>query len=375
MGIGKQVSLFITMVSIMLVTAMMVLPNINFNNTRVNAYPTSGGNVTYGEKVENKITLVAEEQEGNIFIGWFLDGQVIGEDKKLIVDSSLSIDIEARFEKIQVEITLEISKNNGGHVEGFGTYSYGEQVELKAVPKMGYGFDGWYHGSTKLSSELRYAFKASESKTIEGKFSLNLDEYSSNLTVIDGDYLLALVNKEITLGEYRPKDLVKIPEKMVRDNPNQYLRNEAYIQLEKMWNDAKSQGIDLYIASAFRSYETQKIIFSNYASTRGEQAANRFSARAGQSEHQLGTTVDIVGNRSEGLTAEFGRTEAGIWLQKHAYKYGFAMSYPENKEHITGYIYEPWHWRYIGIEAATQWKESGLTLVEFLKTKPQEFKQ
>ena len=190
--------------------------------------------------------------------------------------------------------------------------------------------------------------------------------------ISDGDYLLALVTKETTLKPgYQPADLKAVPSYM---NPSyqMYLRAVALEQLEKLWNAAKEDGVTLSIRSAYRSYETQKQLFEDYASRHGEEEANRFSARPGQSEHQLGTAVDFGGTEAD-FTARFGETEQGRWLADNAHKYGFAMSYPQDKKHITGYIYEPWHYRYIGVNHARQWKESGLTLKEYLEKQPQEF--
>ncbi len=190
--------------------------------------------------------------------------------------------------------------------------------------------------------------------------------------IADGDYLLALVTKETTLkSSYSPADLRQIPSHM---NPSyeMYLRSEALEHLEKLYHAAEEDGITLSIRSAYRSYSTQKGLFNDYANRYGEEEANRFSARPGQSEHQLGTTVDFGGTGAD-FTAAFGETDQGRWLAENAHKYGFALSYPQNKEHITGYIYEPWHFRYIGVEAAREWKESGLTLREYLEGKPQKF--
>ncbi|MGM0652109.1 MAG: M15 family metallopeptidase [Bacillota bacterium] len=190
--------------------------------------------------------------------------------------------------------------------------------------------------------------------------------------IVDGDYLLALVTKGTTLkSSYSPADLRQIPSHM---NPSyeMYLRSEALALLEQLYQAAEEDGVALGIRSAYRSYSTQKRLFNDYASRHGEEEANRFSARPGQSEHQLGTTVDFGGTAVD-FTAEFGQTPRGIWLAENAHKYGFALSYPRNKEDITGYIYEPWHFRYIGVEAAREWKESGLTLREYLEEKPQYF--
>ncbi|MBM4236530.1 MAG: M15 family metallopeptidase [Firmicutes bacterium] len=190
--------------------------------------------------------------------------------------------------------------------------------------------------------------------------------------ITDGDYLLALVTKETTLkSSYAPTNLVRISDYMFPAR-ELWLREEAYRQLEQLWQAATDDGITLTIISAYRSYDYQKTLFQNYANSYGEEAANRFSARAGQSEHQLGTTVDFGGTAVD-LKAAFADTEQGRWLADNAYQFGFAMSYPEGKEKITGYIFEPWHYRYIGLEAAAAWHEAGLSLKEFLQQKPQFF--
>ncbi|MBW6463032.1 MAG: M15 family metallopeptidase [Bacillota bacterium] len=201
----------------------------------------------------------------------------------------------------------------------------------------------------------------------------NNDSEEPSLPVIsDGDYLLALVTKETTLkSDYVPSDLRTVPEYLSPAYSMQ-LRADALEQLELLWNAAAYDGVMLKIRSAYRSYNTQKGLFQDYANRYGEEEANRFSARAGQSEHQLGTTVDF-GGTSVDLKAAFADTLQGQWLKENAHYFGFAMSYPAGKEHITGYIFEPWHYRYIGIEAAAEWKASGETLREYLETKSQHY--
>jgi LAS superfamily LD-carboxypeptidase LdcB len=190
------------------------------------------------------------------------------------------------------------------------------------------------------------------------------------LVVSEGDYLLALLIKDTTLkSAYIPADLVPVPAYM-HPSYTMQLRKEALEHLEGLWQAAEAEGVTLHIRSAYRSYNRQKELFNDYASRYGEEQANRFSARPGQSEHQLGTAIDFGGTNVD-FKADYGQTPQGLWLAANAYIYGFAMSYAEGKEHITGYIYEPWHYRYIGIEAAAEWNASGKTLKEFLEGKPQ----
>ncbi len=185
------------------------------------------------------------------------------------------------------------------------------------------------------------------------------------IVIEDGNDLLAPVNKKTTLrSDYEPEDLEAIPEYM---NPERSmrLRAPALKMLIALWHAAEFDGINLKVVSAYRSYDYQRDLFQRYSDSYGPEEANRFSARPGQSEHQLGTTVDF-GGTAQDLTAGFADTDQGRWLAEYAHYFGFVMSYPEGSEDITGYIYEPWHFRYIGVEAAMHFKRSGLTLTEYL---------
>ena len=195
------------------------------------------------------------------------------------------------------------------------------------------------------------------------------DARDQELVVIeDGNDLLAPVNKKTTLrADYEPEDLKAIPEYMNPDR-SMMLREPALRKLVALWHAAEFDGINLKVVSAYRSYDYQEGLFQRYSDNYGPEEANRFSARAGQSEHQLGTTVDFGGTAYD-LNAAFADTDQGLWLADNAHLFGFVMSYPEDSEDITGYIYEPWHYRYIGVEAALDFKRSGLTLTEYLNRK------
>ncbi len=136
---------------------------------------------------------------------------------------------------------------------------------------------------------------------------------------------------------------------------------EASSQLWKMFAAAKTDGISLWVKSGYRSYIDQKIIYNGYVANDGQENADRYSARPGHSEHQTGLAFDL-----NSLSQDFGTTPEGIWLAQNCYKYGFIIRYPKEKENITGYMYEPWHVRYLGIEKATAVFESGLCLEEYL---------
>lgn len=184
--------------------------------------------------------------------------------------------------------------------------------------------------------------------------------------------LYVLVNKQRNLpADYSPPDLVvpDVPFAFSGDSPKKMLRKEAAEALEQLVAAAREDGIVLKAVSGYRSYATQKSLFDSYARKDGIEAANRYSAFPGQSEHQTGLTMDISGESVQyKLTADLGKAKEGIWLAEHAAEFGFIIRYPEGMEAITGYTYEPWHLRYIGVEAAEAVAASGLTLEQFFET-------
>lgn len=180
--------------------------------------------------------------------------------------------------------------------------------------------------------------------------------------------LLRPVGKDSALPQdYEPSDLVVLPPQYTA-SASLRLRREAAQALTRMLADAEAAGLRIVVSSAYRSYGEQQTTHAYWVSRLGQQEADRISARPGHSEHQLGTAVDLTSPRVGGaLTESFGTSPEGRWLQEHAARYGFVMSYPEGKEAVTGYAYEPWHWRYVGAEVAQAVAESGLTLSEWLR--------
>lgn len=190
---------------------------------------------------------------------------------------------------------------------------------------------------------------------------------------IKGNDLLALVDKKNKLlSEYLPIDLVdlnKPPYYLYTNTQNLMLRKEAADALKTMLESYKrDSGKNIVIASGFRQYDEQYRLYAYWVKELGIDHADRISARPGYSEHQLGTVVDFI-NQESGLelSEKFSTTEAFKWLTENAHKFGFVLSYPPGKEKITGYQFEPWHWRYIGIENAEKFRESSLTLNKWIE--------
>ncbi len=183
-----------------------------------------------------------------------------------------------------------------------------------------------------------------------------------------------LVNKENLLGEdYEPEDMVEIYEPMGSKIDQTYinrLHKEAYIQFKKMQTDAKELGYEIFIDSSYRTYEYQKRVFSATAAEKGLDHALKFVAPPGGSEHQTGLAFDVIFRRNGEMIEEQLETDPEIkWMTENAYKYGFILRYPKGKEDITGFGFEPWHFRYVGLELAFEIHESGLTLEEYKQRK------
>lgn len=189
------------------------------------------------------------------------------------------------------------------------------------------------------------------------------DSFYKNIKTIysptEYDYI---VNKNIKLEKtYKPLDLEAIDTNYALEN--KYLRKEAKYQFEKMARDAKDNNLTIIAVSAFRDYNYQEKLFNNYVKNKGEYYALLCSAKAGHSEHQTGLSVDISDSTYDYDNFEY--TKEFKWVSKNAHKYGFILRYPKAKYHITGFKYEPWHYRYVGIDIASTIYQKKLTLEEY----------
>jgi len=172
--------------------------------------------------------------------------------------------------------------------------------------------------------------------------------------------ILILVNKNRKLPEgYRSGDLVPIDEAYNRGAMN-LLRKEAASAFANMCRRAAKDSITLWNRSAYRSDTVQQELFENAVMRSGLTNTEQFSARPGHSEHQTGLTTDI-----NSVHYSFGNTPEAAWLKEHAHRFGFIERYPKGKEHITGYRYEPWHYRYVGKKTATYIYQNKITLEEY----------
>lgn len=185
----------------------------------------------------------------------------------------------------------------------------------------------------------------------------------------DPSDLLALVNRDHMLSKsYAPETTVlpQIPTPAGKELAI-YLRPEAAAAIEALFTDAAMAGHRLYGVSGYRSYNTQYTLFEGKKAAVGEKRAMLTVAPPGASEHQLGLAIDINGETTvnEGLTEAFGASPEGLWVYANAHRFGFIIRYAQDKTDITGYAWEPWHLRYVGVEVATELYESGDTFEEY----------
>ena len=182
-----------------------------------------------------------------------------------------------------------------------------------------------------------------------------------------GDWRRSLLDLTYRLrSTYAPPDLRTTADAGL--NSGFSVRGFVIADLKAMAAAARAADARLAVQSSYRSYATQKATFDYWVDQYGYAKALTVSARAGHSEHQLGTTIDF---RSYGGSApwnldDWATTKAGAWMKANAWKYGFLMSYPKGKSSVTCYAYEPWHYRYVGRDRAAAIRASGLTLREYL---------
>ena len=217
-----------------------------------------------------------------------------------------------------------------------------------------------YTAKDSSGNETEKEFKITVKNNPNVKISKSTKGYTIKnyygVTYVDG---VVIANKTYSLpSNFAPNNLVTI---------NGYIKVVDYVKdaFLSLSSDAKAIGLNIYASSGYRSYSNQKYIYENYVSMDGKENADRYSARAGYSEHQTGLAMDIA-NKSGFISKGDKEYE---WLVNNSYKYGFILRYPEGKEKITGYMYEEWHYRYLGKDVAKDVYDSKLTYDEYLAKK------
>ena len=192
---------------------------------------------------------------------------------------------------------------------------------------------------------------------------LENSNFYKDITIVNNYDYSILVNKNNKLeSTYIPEDLESI--NLNFSCKDKYLRHAAKIAFEKMASDALKDGMHIIAVSTYRSYDYQEKLYNEYVKTKGFYYAETCSARPGHSEHQTGLSVDVADLSLD--YDNFENTKEFIWMINNSYKYGFILRYPKGKFHITGFKYEPWHFRYVG-DIAQYIYENNITLEEYKK--------
>ena len=191
---------------------------------------------------------------------------------------------------------------------------------------------------------------------------LDKDNYSDTVEETNPDSLTALVNKHRYINEdYEPSDLVDMSDDYANNYYRQMqLRSEAYEMFKKMVDAAREERLNFYAESGYRTFKFQRTLYNNYVYENGYTKANLYAARAGFSEHQLGTAIDLANIYTIEETDEEYK-----WIVKNGYKYGFIFRYTEDWADLTGFAKEPWHIRYVGIDVATKMHKENISFEEY----------
>lgn len=367
----KKVLILIIIIIIILILSLVYIlipKNYGYNKKAIEVFKE---NDLYEQIKEKKIYSETLEEAINQngfnkeYFLEYLDIKYIDKDdfinnvNKLLSLGYSSKDINAIYEKIPDSVNIIIDSKYNKDIINIMNLSYFKIDNLKRY----LDYDIMEVKSIYDISNIKKDFNYEDVVTY---VNANLDkEYYSSDNLISNDdasKIDVLVNKYHKLDEnYEPSDLTIIDSKYA--SGTQKLRKEAKIKFEEMASDMAKDNLKIYAGSTYRSFTYQKGLYDRYVKKDGFAAAETYSARSGYSEHQLGLAVDIVNGKWDYLSENDKEYD---YLVKNSYKYGFILRYPRGSEYITGYMFEDWHFRYLGIELATKVFNSGLTYDEYI---------
>ena len=313
-------------------------------------------------------TAILENKFNKDYFGEYLN-IIYVENKDFIdeVNNLLSLgykndEINLFYEKLPDNINVITSNEYDKNISNYLTLSYFNIDNLDRYIK--YENNDNKFTSVYDTNTIKDNYNYEDTVTFVNAY-LDKDYYTNDIALSKEEEkkIDVIVNKYYKLSkDYEPDDLTKIDSKFASGS-NQRLRKEAAIKFEEMAAEALKNGYKIYAGSTYRSYDYQLGLYNRYVAKDGFDEAETFSARAGYSEHQLGLAVDIINGKWEYLSENDEEYE---WLIDNSYKYGFILRYPRGKEYITGYVFEDWHFRYLGIDLATKVYNSKLTYDEYV---------
>ena len=310
-------------------------------------------------------TAVIENNYKKEYFDEYLDINYVEEDNfinninKLLDLGYKNKDINTFYEKVPKSIDVITSNEYDKNIINYISLDYFKEENLDRYIKYDFIDTNSVYDTTILKEKYNYE----DTVTFVNAY-LDKDYYSNDIPLSkdEASKLDVIVNKYYKLDkDYEPEDLTVINSKFA--SGTQKLRKEAAGKFEEMASDMLKENLKIYAGSTYRSYSYQEGLYNRYVKKDGFKEAETYSARAGYSEHQLGLAVDIVNGKWNYLSE--GDKEY-TWLVNNSYKYGFILRYPHESEYITGYVFEDWHFRYLGIDLATKVHESKLTYDEYI---------
>ncbi len=310
-------------------------------------------------------TAVIENNYKKEYFDEYLDINYVEEDNfinninKLLDLGYKNKDINTFYEKVPKSIDVITSNKYDKNIINYISLDYFKEENLDRYIKYDFIDTKSVYDTTILKEKYNYE----DTVTFVNAY-LDKDYYSNDIPLSKdkASKLDVIVNKYYKLDkDYEPEDLTVINSKFA--SGTQKLRKEAAGKFEEMASDMLKENLKIYAGSTYRSYSYQEGLYNRYVKKDGFKEAETYSARAGYSEHQLGLAVDIVNGKWNYLSE--GDKEY-TWLVNNSYKYGFILRYPHESEYITGYVFEDWHFRYLGIDLATKVHESKLTYDEYI---------
>lgn len=310
-------------------------------------------------------TAVIENNYKKEYFDEYLDINYVEEDNfinninKLLDLGYKNKDINSFYEKVPKSIDVITSNEYDKNIINYISLNYFKEENLDRYIKYDFIDTNSVYDTTILKEKYNYE----DTVTFVNAY-LDKDYYSNDIPLSkdEASKLDVIVNKYYKLDkDYEPEDLTVINSKFA--SGTQKLRKEAAGKFEEMASDMLKENLKIYAGSTYRSYSYQEGLYNRYVKKDGFKEAETYSARAGYSEHQLGLAVDIVNGTWNYLSE--GDKEY-TWLVNNSYKYGFILRYPHESEYITGYVFEDWHFRYLGIDLATKVHESKLTYDEYI---------
>lgn len=310
-------------------------------------------------------TAVIENNYKKEYFDEYLDINYVEEDNfinninKLLDLGYKNKDINTFYEKVPKSIDVITSNKYDKNIINYISLDYFKEENLDRYIKYDFIDTKSVYDTTILKEKYNYE----DTVTFVNAY-LDKDYYTNDIPLSKdkASKLDVIVNKYYKLDkDYEPEDLTIINSKFA--SGTQKLRKEAADKFEEMASDMLKENLKIYAGSTYRSYSYQEGLYNRYVKKDGFKEAETYSARAGYSEHQLGLAVDIVNGKWNYLSE--GDKEY-TWLVNNSYKYGFILRYPHESEYITGYVFEDWHFRYLGIDLATKVHESKLTYDEYI---------